>query len=339
MSRIVDLARMLTASSSMATDAEVSAASAYIPANVAGKNFVINGNFDFWQRGTSFVSPMGVYTTDRWSNDTSNMTISQQSSGAPSGSLYYLRTTSTGGSAYTDFYHFFESNNIALLRGKTVTYSFKIRKSGTTPTGNFVLTLQKSASVDGGRLSTWTTVSTVSTPFSSISTGTSSSDWTTITATADIPHDGTANSLRFIGGFNAAQSSGVVVDIAQVQLEIGSVATPFSRAGGNISTEENLCRRYYQDTGVVGHTAYTTNGVMGFVFPVPMRVTPSATFSYGGTTNNIYRLLDAYQAVLTSPTVIITDKGITNMYAFTPTGWASGAGAGINLFWKLNAEL
>jgi hypothetical protein len=214
--------------------------------NYAGKNFVINGGFDIWQRGTNFVSPNAVYTSDRWSNDTGGMTISQESTGAPSGSRYYLRTTSTAGSAYTDYYHFFETNNISALWGKTVTYSFKIRKSGTSPIGSFILTLQKSSTVDAGRAATWSTITTVSTAFSSIVTGIGSTNWTTITATAIIPNDGTANSLRLIGGFDNGQSSGLIVDLAQVQLEIGSVATPFTRAGGTIGGELSLCQRYYE---------------------------------------------------------------------------------------------
>lgn len=255
--------------------------------NYAGKNLVINGGFDIWQRGTSFVSPNAVYTTDRWSNDTAGMTISRQSSGAPSGSLYYLRTTSTASSAYTDFYHFFETANVSTLWGKTVTYSFKIRKSGTTPIGSFILTLQKSASVDGGRSSTWTTIVSSSTAFSNILTGTSSSDWTAVTATATIPNDGSANSLRFIGGFDNGQASGVVVDLAQVQLEVGSVATPFSRAGGTIGAELAKCQRYfynvnYQDStrGVYntvgnGFAQNTTNAYVVVKFPVVMRVGPT----------------------------------------------------------------
>jgi len=255
--------------------------------NYAGKNFVINGGFDVWQRGTSFVNPFNIYTTDRWTNDTTNMTLSQQSSGAPSGSRYYLRTTSTAGSAFTDFYHFFETSSISALWGKTATYSFKIRKSGTTPIGSFIFTLQKSSTVDAGRNSTWSTIATVSTAFSNISTGTGSGDWTTVTATANIPNDGTASSLRFIGGFDNAQSSGIIVDISQVQLEIGSFVTPFCRAGGTIDGEIVACQRYfynvnYQDStrGIYntvgnGFAQNTTNAYVVVKFPVAMRVGPT----------------------------------------------------------------
>ena len=34
---------------------------------IAGKNFIINGGFDFWQRGTTFTSPSSwTYSADRW---------------------------------------------------------------------------------------------------------------------------------------------------------------------------------------------------------------------------------------------------------------------------------
>ena len=36
------------------------------------RNKIINGNFDVWQRGTSFVNPSGVYTADRWFAASSN---------------------------------------------------------------------------------------------------------------------------------------------------------------------------------------------------------------------------------------------------------------------------
>jgi hypothetical protein len=250
---------------------------------IAGQNYVINGGFDIWQRGTSFVSPSALYTTDRWTNDASAMTLSRQSSGAPAGSLYYFRTTSTGSSAYTDFYHFFETSNISILWGKTVTYSYKVRKSGTTPIGSFILTLQKSATVDAGRSSTWSTIVSTSTAFSNISTGTSSNDWTTITATAIIPNDGSANSLRLVGGFDNGQSSGVVVDLAQVKLEVGPVATPFSRAQGTIAGELAACQRYYIEGGAdVTWCGNTTNGSSYFAttyLPVVMRVAPTLSLT------------------------------------------------------------
>ena len=50
----------------------------------AGKNAVINGGFDVWQRGTSFTNPGSAYTVDRWqAYFPANGTITQETSIVP----------------------------------------------------------------------------------------------------------------------------------------------------------------------------------------------------------------------------------------------------------------
>jgi len=46
----------------------------------AGKNFVINGGMDIWQRGTSFATTSGnFYTADRWAcGNNANSTVTRQ---------------------------------------------------------------------------------------------------------------------------------------------------------------------------------------------------------------------------------------------------------------------
>jgi hypothetical protein len=256
---------------------------------VAGKNALINGGFDWWQRGTSF-SGTG-YGVDRWSNSTvyANVTVSQQSSGAPSGSLYYMRFTSTGAGSFTNMYQYLESATAAMLWGQTVTFSIKMRRNSTLNNSGMYLGVDKSSTIDAGSGATWTSLGTASVPLASIPTGTGSTNWYTATFTVAIPNDGTAQSLRFYIGYSGTAPSGSVVDIAQAQVEIGSVATPFSRAGGTLQGELALCQRYLpvlQGGGdVYTGYAYGTNAVVySLALPVTARVAPTGiTLAGSGT--------------------------------------------------------
>ena len=255
----------------------------------AGKNFAINGGFDIWQRGTSFTST--GYSADRCFTTITTTTISRQSTNAPIGSQYYLRQTATFASASSDLYMYMESSQIAPLAGRTVTLSLKVRRNATF-NADVYFRIDKSATVDAGSGATWTNI----TPSSgsngtsnfdtnaSITTGTGASDWTTIYRTVSIPNDGTANSLRIIVYYGATVPNGSVLDQAQLQLEIGSVVTSFSRAGGTIQQELAACQRYYVRWGGdaiyqrigAGFWSQTTNLATMLINPVPLRTGASA---------------------------------------------------------------
>ena len=256
------------------------------PSVAGGKNLLINGGFDIWQRGTTFAANTSGYYMDRWNNDNanSNYTVTQQSSNPPAGSRYYVRyTVANSSNPYVNIQQFIETGQAQQAWGNTVTFSIKVRRNSTFA-GTYAFQIDKSSTIDAGLGATWTTIGSVSVPYTSLST----TNWTTFTITAAVPNDGTANSLRIHGNLITITTTvGDYIEFAQAQLELGSIPTTFSRAGGTLQGELNACLRYYaRYTGGEGLAyapiSYSSSLIYGNVgFPVVMRTAPSA--GVGGT--------------------------------------------------------
>ena len=264
---------------------------------VAGKNFLINGGFDIWQRGTSGFSTLGAYTADRWFGSGANtITYSQETTLVPTGFKYAVKflTSSTG--AYGELYQAIENQTVVLMAGKTVTLSGYVL-ANSTYTGNAVLGIQTNTTVDTISGGTWTEV-----VYANITPSTST--WQRFSVTYTIPSTGIYG-VRVRLGNTVTQNSGAALYWAGVQLEIGSVATPFSRAGGTLSGELDACQRYYYRVPLAGNVGiqftFSGNATMAATvnFPTVMRATPtgftninSFTTSYSPTATQIY--LNAY---------------------------------------------
>lgn len=201
---------------------------------------VINGNFDVWQRGTSFTT--AAYGADRWYFDISNTTASRQSSGAPVGSQYYNRMTMTA-SGYGNYYQPLESDVVKKLNGKNVTFTVKLRKNASF-LSDVTIIIQKNATADTLTGGAWTTISSNVASTANIPTGTASTDWYTISVTATIPNDGTANGIRIFIQQTTAQSAGTYYEVSQVQVNAGDTALPFQPR--SFGEELELCQRYYE---------------------------------------------------------------------------------------------
>jgi hypothetical protein len=218
-----------------------------INSTAAGKNVVINGGFDVWQRGTSFtVNNNVIYTTDRWillsTNTGGNVVASQQAFTPGSAPVvgyegsFFLRNTATSptGASFNVWQHKIE--DVRTLAGQTVTLSFWAKAdSSRTVFSQFFQNFGT-----GGSTEVYTGTSY---PYS-LSTG-----WQRFTTTLTMPSIsgktvGPASSLRleFVLPINVSST----IDIWGVQLELGSSATTFSRSGGDIQGEIAKCQRYFE---------------------------------------------------------------------------------------------
>lgn len=219
---------------------------------ISGQNYCINGNFDIFQRA-SFTSSSAGYCLDRWYawSNGGSMTVTQQTSGAPIGSKYYMRVAYNALNV-CNMWQFIEHDNVKMLQGKTVTLSAKIRRnSAFTP--NYVLGVYKAPTANASTGGTWSQVGSAAGINANIPTGTSANDWLTLSTTVTIPADGTAEGLAIVLFENAAGPSGAYIEISQVKLEIGSSVTPITRAGGTIAGELALCKRYYENSYPSGY--------------------------------------------------------------------------------------
>ena len=295
-----DLATFDTASARLAVGADgttlVANSSAatglsYQPLNSAGKNAIINGGMDIWQRGTSFTPTTAIlYTADRWfavrNTNSSGTTISQTTG---TNTTYAMKVQRTNGNTFTDqlnIYQNFESANSKPFAGKQVTVSF-YAKAGTTLTGTSTtlnMALYTGTGTDQtGIPGAWTGAAA---PVTTAATLTTTLQRFQVTGTLSA---GTNQiSIQLYQSFTGTASTDDSFYIEGVQLELGSVATTFSRAAGTIQQELAACQRYcYQVAGTgssfatigTGFTASATIGGTYSFLPVTMRTQPTISYN------------------------------------------------------------
>ena len=264
----------------------------------AAKNVVINGGFDVWQRGTSFTGvASGTYTTDRWKTTLTatglSCNVTQDTSVPNSKSKYSIKvlqaTNATGLGEY-EVRTLFETSQILQLCGSATTVSFWYRSN---LTGQHAARLYASPMTGGTDVSISFTVSAANTWEKKVL---NFSSFAGVTTASTAP---TAEAAGLSIGFNVFGSASRTTlaandyfQIAQVQLEVGSVNTSFTRASGNISTELAACQRYYYrlTPGATynvfgsGFSNSTTVFLATIPTPVTMRIAPTA-LEQSGTAN------------------------------------------------------
>ena len=269
----------------------------------SGKNYIINGGFDIWQRGTSFASLSGntLYTADRWLfkrlDGTTGGTVSRQAS-TQTGFQYAMRVQRNSGNTGTGglyVYNTIETINSIPLAGKTITLSFYALKGANFSASNLEVYVGYGTGTDQQMGSTGFTGQATVLNTTQVLTTTA----TRYTFTGTVPS--TATEVGMYLGFSPTGTAGAAdyFDVSGVQIEIGSTATTFSRAGGTIQNELAACQRYFErysaDAAANGAAPFamgiasSTTVVNAMLRPyTTKRVVPTITFS----SNTDFRLYD-----------------------------------------------
>ena len=304
-----------------------------------GRNKIINGNFDFWQRGTSFTA--SGYGCDRWRSyytggtttayTRQSFTLGQTD--VPNNPEYYTRLVVTSGNAAGSRASFNQKiENVRTFQGQTVTVSFWAKADATkdltveflqyfgtggSPSAYVTATPQKFSISN-----TWTKYTkTFSIPSITGKTlGTDNNDYIDLAFWMDAGSD-----------YNTRVSSlgnqSGTFEFAQIQVEEGSTATDFEYKSIGETIRE--CSRYF--VGGTGNTLHIAGGgyatgsgqtaraYTNATFPVRMRANPTVT-----TTVTQSGSISSVGFVVVNPT-----SGV-----FQGTSSASGS-----VWWRATAEL
>ena len=230
----------------------------YTSTPLSFRNKIINGNFDFWQRGTSLGAGTGYrYLADRWISVAAGSTIAQSQqafalgqTSVPNEPTYFHRcvvASSAGAGNYARLGQAIES--VRTFAGKSVVLTFYAKADASK---NIAVEIEQGFGGGGGSLS----VQAIAVTICALTTS-----WQKFYVSISVPsilgktigsagNDSLNLNIWFDAGssFNSrtnslGQQSGTF-DIAQVQLEEGTIATPFEVRPRQV--ELALCQRYFE---------------------------------------------------------------------------------------------
>ena len=294
--------------------------------SLTGKNVLINGDFQVWQRSTS-SSSNGYKTADRWrlnlsggSATASQGTFANGQTAVPGNPRFYMALNVTTGNDNTGWQYRIEDTQ----KFNSDVYTLSFWAKSATPRVMTVNshTYDSSADVDDDN-----TVSP--------STFTPTSSWQKFTfkvTFSSMPNLGAFASGDYTHiGINQGSDTSTAawkLDLALVQFEKGDKATPFDHSR-SYAEELALCQRYYAVKGnTQGSSKYfgqalqvwSTTSVYGIIaqYPATMRAVP--TVSQSGT-------FGAYTATSGQGNF---NTSIQNFFG-TSEGWGTGGWTGSSL--------
>jgi hypothetical protein len=267
------------------------------------RNRIMNGYMRVDERNADAGISTGVatvtYGIDRWFGYATGAALTMERvNGTAPGFEKSLRIFGAGGNTGLIIGQHIEANNVYALAGQQVTLSFYVATSGSLPLRWKIM------------------IPNTANDFSNLTLGVTDIVATTgatarYSATFTMPAGATKGvSVQF--GIDNGLTTGSI-DITGVQLEPGSVATPYEYRP--IGTELALCQRYYSRLQRVTLARWVGGGTYGggmthFTLPQTMRGTPSVTRSVnsGNYDDPTFRLSSTDGAVWFSSGTTIGDQ-------------------------------
>jgi hypothetical protein len=275
------------------------------------QNAFYNSGFDIAQRGTNFTGLSAVdYTLDRWAywsttGGQSNY-ASQQSVGnlsvTPNQALRYCgrfgRTSGTTNTGLRIAFQTLETNDSIRFAGQTVTMSFYARAGADYSATSKALQVYLTSGTGTDQIMyAFTGSASVATSTVTLTTG-----WQRFSITGLVATNVTELANQFIFAPTGTAGAADYFEITGVQLEVGSVATPFNRMNSSIQQELITCQRY------LPAMSGATNSILGF--------------AYSTTGSQIFIKLPTTARV--APTGITVNPTLTANYALVNQGFTSG---------------
>ena len=292
------------------------------------QNPVLNSAFQVAQRGTSFSQSANTsaYTMDRWQVRTTaaNManTVTRQNTSDTTNLpniQYCARVQRNSGQTGTSFLIYeqgFETVNSIPFAGKTVTLSFYARAGANFSATSNVLVASLANGTGTDQMPAIYTGGNYPTQNNTLTT-----TWQRFSYTLTVPTTATELGIQLYYTPTGTAGANDYFEVTGVQLEVGSVATPFHTYAGTLQGELQACRRYLpaysgsNNDNIIGYSFASNSAVYGFQFDTPARVYPTGitatgTF-YGYGLNTQYTITPVWNAastngasVLGSPTIV-----------------------------------
>jgi hypothetical protein len=310
-------------------------------------NAIINGAFEINQRNFTSTTA-GGYGFDRWTWNQSGATGTYSSETFTPGAAplagyeatNFARLAITTGNDFTNIAQRIE--DVRSFANQTITVSFFAK--GTNPTTENGLNAVVTQLFGSGGSAA---VQTILPKF------TLTGSWQRFSFTTDIASVsgktiGGGSSLNIgIGQGSSASTDSFTLDLWGVQVEAGSVATPFKRNANSLQGELAACQRYYQRQSAVAAGSQrkdipglftTTTSFSGKVYTIgTMRVSPSVSIS-----GNFRFLPSGSPATIGSLFNIAPDGFIITATGITTTAnsaWFIQANDSFNTIIEMSSEL